>query len=220
MPGLYQCRGCRQEKSLDGFHLRRNKAGARVPRPHCRLCEQQTRRKWKERLRRKAGVVARSEWQARKARQKMRRLERLAIERARRSQRLRMTAEEKACRIARYEKQRRTTREVRARRILQAAVRDGRVAKPTHCEGCRVEVPREKLHAHHDRYDLPFSVRWLCAACHGLLHRIKRKSAGMTFCDTDNEATRNVSRRASRELSACGHATDEASCQPVYSTHA
>ncbi len=54
-----------------------------------------------------------------------------------------------------------------ARNRLHAAVRDGRLEKQP-CESCG----NEKVHAHHDDYSKPLNVRWLCAVCHGIEHRI------------------------------------------------
>ena len=53
--------------------------------------------------------------------------------------------------------------------IVGNAVRDGRLAKPDNCEDCG-SVPN-RLHAHHDDYAFPLSVRWLCPGCHNKWHK-------------------------------------------------
>lgn len=58
---------------------------------------------------------------------------------------------------------------VRARQLLNAAVRRGEVAKPDRCTACGLE---KRLTAHHDDYSKPLDVRWLCYACHGKEHRV------------------------------------------------
>ena len=37
------------------------------------------------------------------------------------------------------------------------------------CEGCDNQPPR-KIHAHHDDYNKPLEVRWLCVNCHNTWH--------------------------------------------------
>jgi len=50
---------------------------------------------------------------------------------------------------------------------LDDAVKRGLVARPVVCEGCQEERP---LSGHHDDYDRPLEVRWLCQPCHTALH--------------------------------------------------
>jgi ribosomal protein S27AE len=49
---------------------------------------------------------------------------------------------------------------------LKAAVRLGKIERMP-CERCGAMVS----HGHHDDYDKPLDVRWLCALCHGREHR-------------------------------------------------
>lgn len=56
----------------------------------------------------------------------------------------------------------------RARRILQRAVRAGRVPKPKDCDRCRTET--DQLHGHHEDYCKPLDVMWLCPSCHNIIH--------------------------------------------------
>lgn len=66
----------------------------------------------------------------------------------------------------------------RIRERLRHAVSAGKVAKPSACEGCGLELPREKLGGHHfDGYDDPFRVVWLCDPCHRAEHRRERRPA-------------------------------------------
>lgn len=56
---------------------------------------------------------------------------------------------------------------VRARQIVQYAIRKGKLIRPTTCFLCSVVcVP----HAHHNDYDKPLDVRWLCRPCHRRAH--------------------------------------------------
>ena len=52
----------------------------------------------------------------------------------------------------------------KAHTIVNNAVRDGRLIKPSKCEICGGDF---HIHAHHEDYSMPLLVVWLCARCHG-----------------------------------------------------
>lgn len=54
----------------------------------------------------------------------------------------------------------------RVHRITQSAIRSGRLI-PAPCETCGAT---DRIHAHHDNYRKPLSVRWLCQPCHNRHH--------------------------------------------------
>jgi hypothetical protein len=56
----------------------------------------------------------------------------------------------------------------RARNILRDAVHKGKIKKPKKCQGCGWTGT---LHGHHEDYNAPLVVRWLCSICHGRAHR-------------------------------------------------
>lgn len=52
--------------------------------------------------------------------------------------------------------------------LINMRLRRGAIEKPNRCETCdRVR----RLDAHHDDYDKPAEVRWLCRSCHMKWHR-------------------------------------------------
>ena len=66
-----------------------------------------------------------------------------------------------------------------AHRILAWAVKKGIVQKGLECEACGcIPEPasdgRSELHGHHDDYNFPLKVRWLCHKCHHEWHRHNR----------------------------------------------
>jgi len=57
-----------------------------------------------------------------------------------------------------------------ARQILNGAVRTGKVVKPVSCSDCGAIG---KITGHHEDYNRPLDVVWLCYECHGLRHRLR-----------------------------------------------
>lgn len=58
----------------------------------------------------------------------------------------------------------------KARHAVSNAIRDGKLERGTECYFCGVS---DRLQAHHEDYDHPLDVVWLCSSCHGKLHTIK-----------------------------------------------
>lgn len=54
-----------------------------------------------------------------------------------------------------------------ARELLNKAVRLGILIRSSRCEDCG-EV--KYCQGHHQNYDYPYAVNWLCSACHGRRH--------------------------------------------------
>ena len=51
--------------------------------------------------------------------------------------------------------------------IVAAAIKAGTLIRPKKCEHC---LKLRRVQAHHDNYDKPLDVRWLCQRCHSRLH--------------------------------------------------
>ena len=56
----------------------------------------------------------------------------------------------------------------KARTAVGHAIRDGRLERPIHCEGCFQE---KFVHGHHEDYSKLLDVDWLCIKCHTELHK-------------------------------------------------
>ncbi len=55
----------------------------------------------------------------------------------------------------------------KAHQAVGKAVRNGVLTNPGNCVECTSDLAVE---AHHDDYDFPLTVRWLCALCHKRWH--------------------------------------------------
>lgn len=58
--------------------------------------------------------------------------------------------------------------QTKAQTAVGKAVKDGSLVRPRNCSVC--DMATSKIHAHHDDYRDPLSVRWLCAKCHRSWH--------------------------------------------------
>jgi len=59
----------------------------------------------------------------------------------------------------------------KARLAIMVALYKGDIERPAVCSVCRMET---KIEAHHEDYDKPLDVVWLCRKCHTATHVKKR----------------------------------------------
>lgn len=57
----------------------------------------------------------------------------------------------------------------RAQKITGNAVRGGKLKRPTNCNECGSK--HHQIEAHHEDYNKPLDVAWLCLPCHTAKHR-------------------------------------------------
>lgn len=57
---------------------------------------------------------------------------------------------------------------------IARAICFGRLKRAMHCSACGKEG---RIHAHHDDYEKPLDVRWLCGSCHKRHHIALRRTA-------------------------------------------
>lgn len=57
-----------------------------------------------------------------------------------------------------------------ARRILHSKVKSGVIIKPTQCSLCNNYFQKRWIQAHHEDYNRPLDVLWLCDICHKKKH--------------------------------------------------
>src|SRR3990167_620584 len=81
----------------------------------------------------------------------------------------RQRGREKARRVYRNSyRQRRDPLKRAARVLLGNAVRGGKLTRPKLCDACG---KRCRPTAHHENYERPLEVEWLCTSCHGRRNR-------------------------------------------------
>ena len=54
--------------------------------------------------------------------------------------------------------------------IFGNALRDGKMTRPSHCQGCGDKC---NPHGHHEDYSKPLDVVWLCPSCHKTVHVLR-----------------------------------------------
>lgn len=58
-----------------------------------------------------------------------------------------------------------------ASHAVSNAVRDGRLIPADSCDDCGHDFSEFRREGHHEDYDKPLEVVWLCSLCHGKRHR-------------------------------------------------
>jgi len=66
-----------------------------------------------------------------------------------------------------------TSPQARVAALARRAIARGELVRPEKCSICG---EKGNVHAHHDDYDKPLDVRWVCSSCHVRIH--KNKSIG------------------------------------------
>jgi len=103
----------------------------------------------------------------------------------------------------------------RAHIAVERAIKKGTLVRPDGCSLCGI-VPgpacdgRSGIHAHHESYDRPLDVRWLCVRCHGA--ELNSPQSEKTHCPRghlyDVENTYYGPRRGERRCRECARIFD------------
>lgn len=69
--------------------------------------------------------------------------------------------------------------------LVERAIEKGIITRKTHCESCgdtgEIKDGRTKIQAHHEDYNKPLDIKWLCQRCHHKWHKTnkaKKRKAG------------------------------------------
>lgn len=69
-----------------------------------------------------------------------------------------------------------------ANMAVDAALRCGKLVRPSVCQGCGRSADETRLSAHHHDYTKPLDVIWLCAACHRPIDHVRKfVESGMSW---------------------------------------
>ena len=186
---LKRCGGCSAEKPLGDFYKDKSKPGGISS--QCKACTKRRTRQYRrentdarrayDRQYRKDNIEAKreSDRQYRESNKaKIAKLKRelyhkdIEVSRAAVRASYQKNRANRIAYIQNYEKLAQQTPEgrlkKRARTAVNHAIRSGVLSRPVDCEKCRQTC---KPDAHHDNYNLPLLVRWLCRPCHKKIHQ-------------------------------------------------
>ena len=62
---------------------------------------------------------------------------------------------------------------IMARSRVKRAIKDGVLKRPARCSWCGRRNCR--IVAHHEQYERPLEVEWICDTCHNRLHTAQRR---------------------------------------------
>ena len=146
------CTKCKRELPISSFSKDRyRKDGLK---PWCKSCANASMKAWRTRNREAFNKASRDYyWENREVR--------LAYCRLARQKHKTRRKEYEAQYAARNKKAR------RAKTLVADAIRRGEIQRPKRCELCS---KADRLHGHHEDYDKPLDVIWLCPSCHNRLH--------------------------------------------------
>ena len=146
-----KCTKCKNTKHLSEFRLA---TGTKRRRSHCAQCENETN---KEHYRKNKE----------KHPERYLKNKKILLERVKKYQ-----ATDAAKSKARARRKKYSKKALMCHRVIRKAIATGKIISPTVCESCG---KGNRIHAHHDDYNYPLSVRWLCIVCHREWHRINGK---------------------------------------------
>ncbi len=153
-----RCSRCGQIKSLEEFSRNRNLPLGRNS--WCRKCFAAHSRSPKGRIS-----------QARRSR-KYQRSEKGRVSGRRSDRKYRQQAEHREKRAQIFTKYNAShVKENRAKGKVRYAIAKGLLIRPNVCSNCG---RKGRINAHHEDYDKPLQVDWLCETCHRLLHAQRR----------------------------------------------
>lgn len=160
------CTVCKAEKPYSEFY--RSKKGKNGYNAQCKICWAKKNREW-ERKNPELTRAKHKRWQDKNP-ERVRSNQRKYYERNKEKILSKMRESRKKNDYAITKKYRQKNRhKIDCHNFVALAVKLGYINRPTKCDRCEVHC---KPHGHHDDYDKPLEVVWLCRKCHGKEHRM------------------------------------------------
>ena len=154
---MKQCRTCKEIKSLSEFHKHHRRKDGHAN--ECKSCVKKRQQKWYKETREER-LIQRKEYYD-ENREKILAQKRLP------EIHLRNLAVGREWYQNHPEKMKATSK-------LNYAIKKGIITRPEVCENCK-QKPDKTLHGHHEDYNKPLEVIWLCHACHIAYHGLKKR---------------------------------------------
>ena len=153
------CNQCEETKPLEEFYRKHNRPFGRTS-----LCRQCMRADNKSYRQTPEGKIINS-----RAVKKYQQTAKGGIVQKRASKKYQQTKKGKICHAQAIKTYRALhSKEIQARMIVYQAIANGILIRPSICSNCNKE---RRISAHHEDYDKPLEVIWLCDKCHGELSR-------------------------------------------------
>jgi len=155
---LRKCKTCGKDKDLNQFIIARSKKGKVYYCGFCKDCDNKRRKeeyyenhKHELEYRRNYYRKNKEKWTTKP-----------------------LTDEQKKRKVEKQRERRKNDRRRSfAYKQIMYAVRDGNVIVPNNCEICN--EGNTKIVGHHEDYDKPLEVQWICEGCHATIHGLKRR---------------------------------------------
>lgn len=169
------CTKCSKEKPINEFSTYKKRNGTHGYRGQCKSCD--SKYKNEHYVRNKAVYIQRSKNQRLSDPEKAREYDRAYHKKHREKRNAQArayskTPEGRKASSRAYNKYRATEDgryKERARNKLNKAVQSGKITKPTKCSLCGT---RAEVEGHHEDYNKPLDVVWLCKECHENTHHL------------------------------------------------
>jgi len=159
------CTICKIEKSYNEFY--KSKKGKNGHAEQCKACKLIKDREYYQR--RKEVCLAKHERWAKRNPEKILQNQRAYYERNKEKILDKLRESRKSNGYAQTKAYRKRNRQkIECHNFVRLAIKFGHLVRPESCEQCKIEC---KPQAHHNDYEKPLEVVWLCRKCHGNEHR-------------------------------------------------
>lgn len=155
-----RCKVCKEEKSVSSFYKIRKKYYS----SYCKTCARRLNAEWAKKNPERVKATQDRYW-ARNPEKRLRknRPHLTALRKRDREYQKKKRADNPGLKTKEYREYRKKyPGRVRANGLLNYAIKTGKIKRRA-CEDCG---KKRKVHGHHENYDFPLEVRWVCAVCH------------------------------------------------------